>query len=291
MGLRVVESLGAAPGYVPLLISNTLGQTQTVTNQEIVTELTARGYRLPTALPVSPPVSPTVITIIPAITRPQAIKKGVDATLTLYRLSLKCTLLGGCPLTEYRFNDIVRRSAELATRYLRAATLQTRTASISPVASDIRLRGGNVSPRLSGVGGTLYGLGQALPVFQPVVTQPPTAQPPGVDEAGMTTWEKILMIAGMVKGGITALEAYSTARVQRERAGVTASLTAEQVKAVVNQAMVQNPTLNRSLLEAAAAGAGGRDEPKGMPGWVIPAVVGIGVVAFMSSGMARGRRR
>ena len=288
MALRQIESLGASPGYIPVVIGNTLGQTQTVSTQEIVTELTARGYRLPTTLPISPPVSPTLRTTTPAMTRPQAIKKAIDTTLTIYRLALRCTLLGGCPLAVYRYNDIVKRSAGLATSYLQAAVVQTRTVSITPVTTYTRLRGANLSPRLRGIGGTLYNLGQALPVFQPVSTQPPT---PTVEVPGMTTWEKILMIAGMVKGGITALEAYSTARVQRERAGVTATLTAEQVKAVINQAILQNPTLDRSLLTAAAAGAGGRDEPKGMPSWVVPAVVGIGVVAFMSSSMSRGRRR
>ena len=296
MGIRVVESLGAAPGYVPVLIGNALGQTQTVSSQEIVTELTARGYRLPAAVPISPPISPTLYTTTPAITRPQAIKKAVDYTLNLYGLALRCTRLGGCALTQYRFSDIVKRAAALATSYLQAAAVQTRTPSISPTyttATYTRLRGagGNISPRLSGVGRTLYGLGQADPVFQPISTQPPVISTDPAAAAGMSTWEKILMIAGMVKGGITALEAYSTARVQRERAGVTATLTAQQVKLLIDQAMLQNPTLNRSLLTAAAAGAGGRDEPKGMPSWVVPAVVGIGVVAFMSSGMFRGRRR
>lgn len=292
MGIRVIESLGSAPGYIPVMIGNTLGQTQTVTNQEIVTELTTRGYRLPVSPAVALPVSPTVRTTTPTMTRPEAIKKAVDRILGLYRLPLRCTKLGGCALTEYRFNDIVRRSAALATSYLRLASVQTSTVSISPAPTYYtRLRGaGNLSPRLSGVGGTLYNMGQALPVFQPVVTQPPTIEPV-VDQPGMTRWDWIAVIASAAQGVGSTLEAYANARAQRERAGQTATLTADQIKAAVNAAMLQNPTLNKSLLEAAAAGAGGREEPKGMPSWVVPAVIGIGVVVVMSSGFGRGRRR
>lgn len=294
MALRQVESVNAPVGYIPALIGGNLGQTsQSITTPEVTTELTSRGYRM-TSAPISPPVSPPIRYITtPAITKAQAIVKGVDEILAQFRMSKRCTSYSGCPLTEYRFKDIVNRSLARASYLLRAGSVTVRTASISPAVSPyITLRG--LSPRLRGIGGTLYGLGQGngagvLPGFQPV-TYPPVQPIEEPGAPGMSKSDWVVMIMRAVQGVASTTEAYFSARAARERVGQTATLTAEQVKAVVGQALISNPTLNRAQLTAAAAGAGGQAEPTGMPSWIIPAVVGIGVVAFMSSGMGRRRR-
>ena len=301
MGIRVIESLGSAPGYIPVMIGNTLGQTQTVTNQEVVTELTSRGYRLQTAIPISPPVSPVLRTTLPTMTRSQAIKSAVTATLVMvYRLPLKCAKVGGCPMSVFRWEDIIRRAVANANELLRGAQVRTSTVSISPAASyttatytRLRGAGGHLSPKVRGIGGTLYGLGQADPVFQPVITQPPVGpglEQPTVVDMSRTDW--ILLALSTAGAGLNVLQTYYQGKAARERAGVTATLTAQQVKDVVSQTMLQNPALQRSVVEAAAAGIGGRDEPKPTPGWVVPAVIGIGVVLVMGQmGRGRGRRR
>lgn len=73
------------------------------------------------------------------------------------------------------------------------------------------------------------------------------------------------------------------ARAQRERAGQTATLTANQIKGLVDLAIMQNPDLKRKDLESAAAGAGGGDLPKGTPGWVVPVVIGSAVVVAFTA--------
>lgn len=124
-------------------------------------------------------------------------------------------------------------------------------------------RGEQISPRLRGIASNLYGLGQA-------------------EAPEMTRWDWIGIVASAAGGVATTLEAYANARAERERAGQTATLTAEQIKAVVQSVLAENPQLSKSAVEAAAAGAGGKAPPEGMPGWVIPALVGTAVIAFMS---------
>lgn len=135
----------------------------------------------------------------------------------------------------------------------------------------LRERGGTIqrytlrglSPRLRGIASNLYGLGQA---------QAPE----------MTRWDWIGIVASAASGVATTLEAYANARAERERAGQTATLTADQIKAVVQTVLAENPQLSKAAVEAAALGAGGKAPAAGMPGWVIPAMVGTAVIAFMS---------
>jgi len=98
----------------------------------------------------------------------------------------------------------------------------------------------------------------------------------------MTTWDWVAIISQAAQGVGSTLEAYANARAASERVGQTAALTADQVKQIVNDAIVKNPALSKKELEAAAAGITGDLLPEGMPGWVIPVVVGSGIVAVMS---------
>lgn len=290
MALISVEGLGGPLGGVPVIVGNALGQTQSVSQQEIATELTSRGYRIQSTVPLSPSISPPISPITtPAMTRPQAITKAVDMALRIYGLATRCTRLGGCALSATVWRSVMSRASILATSYLNAAALQTRTPSISPATSPtyLRLRGA-VSPRVSGIARNLYGFGQDAYTF-PVITQPPTVTPVQPTPPDMTTWDWVAIISQAASGVANTLQAYANARAQRERAGQTATLTADQIKQMVNQALLQDPNLNRAALMAAAAGAGGDKEPTGTPGWLIPAVVGIGVVVVMG-GMGRGRR-
>lgn len=300
MALRVVEQVGDPAGYVPLNIESTLGQTSdSITSQEVSTEIVSRGYKIQEYAPVSPvpATEPVTILTLPTISRADAIKRGVDESLRSYSMATRCTRYGGCPVTLARWNAVAMRAAGLATAYLRAGSLMARAPSISPVPSLVSpspvsptapwtvLSLGQLSPRTRGIGGDLYDLGQdvvtlapVLPGWQPVQTQD-TAPQQQVPE--MTKWDWVTVISRAVQGGFSTIEAYANARAQRERAGQTATLTADQIKAIVQQAVQQNPQLDKAALKFAAAGAGGLLEPKGLPSWIIPAVLGGVVLAVV----------
>lgn len=295
----IVEGMGSPRGAVPGLIGNTLGQTTTISQQEIATSLISRGYTKSVAAPVSPSVSPTVRVTTPTITRAGAIKKALDYYLSAYGYALRCTRIGGCAISEARFNQIIAGAAGLATRYLQAGSIQTRTPSISPAYSPspspapvwTRLSGqpvlNGLSTRLSGIGGELYNMGQNIAVNPPTLPgwQPGADQPGVADPGGLSFWEWVTVVSSAAGAGANA---YFTAKAERDRIGQTATLTAQQIKAVVNEAIIQNPSLNRQALVSAAAGASGKDEPKETPAWVMPLVMGTAVVAFMSLG--KGKR-
>lgn len=292
MGMLSIQGAGDEPGYVPDLIIGSLGQTQTISQQEITNDLLARGYRKAYAVPISPPASPVIRVTTPTMTRAEAIKKALDYILNQYRLSPRCTRLGGCALTESRFTSISIRGAALATSYLRAGSVATRAPSFSPVPTSpstspaFRLFGG-ISPAMSGIAGDLHGLGlvQISPVTS--TTQPtfPGFQqmmaPETTEQPGMTRWDWVAIISNAAQGVASTLEAYANAQAQRQRVGQTATLTAAQVKTIVNEAIIQNPTLNKTNLIAAAKGAAGDIMPKGMPGWVLPVVIGSAVVVVV----------
>lgn len=303
MALIVVEGLGNTGG-IPLAIAGNLGQTQTVTQAEVTRELVSRGYSPAEAAKTTIPITPPVLTQTPVMTRVQAINKALDSSLRLYSLSEKCTKLGGCSLSGSRFRAIVTRAAILATSYLRTGSVTPRTPSISPsyAPPDVRMLPAyspaispgawqtgtppawaisGLSPLLSGIGGTLYGLGQAEYTVSPPKLTYPSILP--LEQPEMTRWDWIAVISNAAQGVASTLEAYANARAQRERAGETATLTAAQVKSVVDQAIMQNPTLKRKDLESAAAGAGGDVLPKGTPGWVVPVVIGTAVVAVVAT--------
>ncbi len=169
MSMQTVESVDGPRGYIPINIGNALGQTQTVTTQEVSTEVNSRGYRMAISLPVSPPYTLPPISPpagIPTITRAQAIKAGVDTSLVSYSMALRCTRIGGCSISEARYNGVVTRAAQFATQFLRAGSIATRSPSISPLPALspvpvwTRVSLGHLSPRLRGIGGDLYGLGQ-----------------------------------------------------------------------------------------------------------------------------------
>jgi len=329
MALLSIQGIDSPLGYVPDLIGDNLGQSQTVTQQEAATALRSRGYNIqPARPPIIPPTTPPLQA--PPMSRAAAIAKALDESLAAYRMSKRCTKLGGCKLTENKFNAIARRAAPIATRYLRASAVTPRTPSLRPSLSPSMTRmpatrPSNITPatlvpprtpapvfprfvapatpgarpaiarrgvlaqRLRGISGTLHGLGQdvtvAPPIFpgwEPVQT---AVEPAPVETPGMTIWDWVSVISETAKGGLSVLQVYSDARAQRERVGQTATLTAAQIKTIVNEALIQNPALNKTKLEAAAAGAAGAaiDKlPKGMPAWVLPVVVGSAVVAVMS---------
>lgn len=293
MGMLSIEGANQISG-VPALVLGSLGQTQTVTTQEITNALTQRGYTQASAAPVSPPISPVVVTTTPAMTRAEAIKRALDSSLRLYSLADRCSRLGGCTLSERVFLAIITRAASLATAYLRAGSVTPGSPTVGPISPSTTAPSSppysppswyglaGLSPKLSGIAGTLHGLGQnpgELSVFPPAL---PAVQPPAPPQPDMTTWDWVAIISQAAQGVASTVQAYANARAQRERAGQTATLTAGQVKTIVDQAILQNPTLNRTTLVAAAKGAAGDVLPKGAPGWVIPVVVGSAVVAVMS---------
>jgi len=262
MALTILEAANSSSGGFPAFMGGLLGQTQPITVQEVANALLVRGYNAQSSVSISPSISPTVSR--PTITRAQAIDAALDYSLRLYGYAKRCILVGGCRLSRQRFDEIVYRSRSLAESYLRAGsipaalgTLGQQTIAVNP---------------------------PSLPGWQ----IEPVAPPPG-EQPGMGTWDWVSIISNAVVGAANTLEAYANARAQRERAGQTATLTAAQVKQIVDQAVMQNPTLNRSTLTAAAAGAGGQIQPGGTPAWLLPVVVGGVVVAIIS--LSTGRRR
>ncbi len=266
---QAIEHAGRRTNYVPGFLADTLGQSGAITSQEIVNDLLQRGYNAPiSASPsISPAYSPVLISTKPTLTRTQAIKAGVDYVLRSYGYGARCVLVGGCRLTSGRYNTIVEQARIQADGYLRAGYI--------PSSHGLGLLGQlpvAVNPP------TL----PTLPNLGPTVT---IEEPTG---PGMTTWDWVAIISNAAGGVANTLQAYANARAERERVGQTATLTAAQVKAIVDQALIQNPTLNRSALVSAAAGAGGQIAPQGTPVWLLPVVVGVGVVAIMS--LSKGRR-
>ncbi len=145
-----------------------------------------------------------------------------------------------------------------------------------------------LSPKLSGISGVLHSLGQnpgEISILPPVLPYQTGVTP----QPDMTRWDWVAIISQAAQGVASTVQAYANARAQRERAGQTATLTADQVKIIVNEAIMRNPTLDKKALEAAAAGAADVLLPKGTPGWVIPVVIGSAVVAVMSMSKGRGR--
>jgi hypothetical protein len=248
---------GAHPFSVPVHPGETMNQwIDRMVRAGVARELVLREAqrRFPAAVVVSPaplvrvPVSPTPVSPAPAGTARRAGESDLDWTRRLLSMGISA-----------------RDALQIRLQEKGAVSVQFPT---SPAIQRFTI-GGNLSPRLRGIGSTLYGLGQA--------------EPPG-----MTTWDWVGIVASAAGGVATTLEAYANARAERERAGQTATLTADQIKAVVQTVLAENPALSKSAVEAAAMGAGGKAPPKEMPGWVIPVVVGTAVVAVMS--MA-GRRK
>ncbi len=323
MGMLSIEGVDKMSG-VPGAILGSLGQTQTVTAQEVTNALLARGYTRATVAPVSPPISPVVSTTQPTMTRAEAIKRALDSSLASYGYSPRCSRLGGCSISESRFGIIVSRATSLATAYLRAGAIRTRYPTISPLSPSTTptysvlpitpnpfspsttprytvtyattpaysppswAGSPGLSPKLGGISGTLHSLGQN-PGEISILPPPLPGVPPGAPQPDMTTWDWVAIISQAAQGVASTVQAYANARAQRERAGQTATLTAGQLKIIVNEAIMRNPTLNRTALVSAAAGAAGDVLPKGMPGWVVPVVVGSAVVAVMSMSKGRGR--
>jgi len=248
--------------------------------------------RTPTVTPVSPAISPAAVRYPP----PASVRNQMTASETrlwnssTYQASSsrRSTLLRSIttrlakvvrpttrvtpasppvsPAVLTNVQVINRFTSSERTAYMRLSTTARRLAFIANVRR--RLLAGievaEVSPRLRGILGDLYQLGQAP-----------------IEEPEMTRWDWVGIIANAASGVASNVEAYAKARAQREAAGQTAQLTAREVASMVDQVLAQYPGLRKKDVQAAAAGAGGEAEPAGMPSWLVPAVVGIGAVAIV----------
>lgn len=237
-------SFAAAPAFM-------LGQT--ITNQDVVTELTARGYNRGTA-PITPTLTPTVTppATVPAITREQAITAGVDNALKMYGYSTRCTQPGGCWLSTYRYDSIVTRATYNANRYL---TYQ----------------------RISGLSGmTIQPMGQAQ------YTQP--LGPPAPEPTGMTRSEKAAFAMDIVSNLLQTGATYLRTRAERERL--------QKLQTTIPQlTAVELDRIIRAYQAAAAGGTGEQVKAveseaetltkAAMPGWLMPVVVGLAALVVI----------
>ncbi len=235
---------GVNYGPVPLGL---LGQT--VTADEVKNEILSRGYTL-VVTATSPPVSPPVTT--PKITRAVAIKAAVTNALYTYSYPERCTSSPlHCSLLQAQWNRVVDRGVYLANMYLG--------------------RGYVISPSLGGLSGLSFGQ-----------TSPPVP--------GMTGDEKIALALQLFSNVLATAGTYYSGRAERQRLQAMGAqipaMTADEVQKMLLQYSAMNPTANAAKLQQVAAGAFDQLPPPsggaGTPSWLVPAMVGVGVLALVS---------
>lgn len=245
MALRVLSSIGNDEGgysVVPLL-------GQSVTRQEIANEITGRGYirgiapATPTPAATPPPTTPT-------ISREQAIAAGVDWILDQYRKPHRCATPGGCYISPSQWDIMVYRGTLRANYYLTQGTI-------------------------SG----FYGLD-----FGQIVQPPVYQQTQEVTAPAMTTDEKVSLGLQLLSNAAQVASTYFQGRAERTRLQQMGqqipAMTAAQVQEIINKALAQGlGTPNQ--LQSVAAGMFGQEPKAETPGWLVPAIVGIGAVVVM----------
>lgn len=320
MAITTVEPAGTGLSYVPIMLGQASERVSNQeAGNEMISRGYRRGVPAREAPPISPVAPPVKVA---RMGKTAAIGKAVDQSLVYFRQAKRCRKAGGCALSTSLFDRIAARSALLATRFLAQGAVSPRTPALSPVSPAPRqkvrrtTRRGAATPtartlstaqiyarmtsserrsysRLRTSRSRLAFMNRVKARLQRTPVSPAAGLYGTAEEyialgqnqiaqPGMTTWDWVSVIANAASGAASTLDAYAQAQADRERAGQTASLTAAQMKLMINEVLSEHPELSKKDVEAATKGAAGDAPPSEMPGWLLPVVGGVGILAIVA---------
>lgn len=254
-----------------------LGQTATITENDIINELRGRGYSRQLAIVTPSPVvvQPPVVT---RVSRTEAIGYAVTEGLKIYGYANRCTSVGGCFIEPAKFDYIVGYAGVAANRYYNQgflpgqspiATIPYLTATPIPYSPSYTL------PLLTNLPFRTAATVTASQYF----TGEFGATAPGAP-VPMSKDEKIAFGLNILASLAQTTAGYFQAKAERERlmamGAQIPSLTAAEVAEILKQYTILNPNADKSTAAQVAAGVFGQEKPTS-PAWMWPVIAGLGV--------------
>jgi len=248
-----------------------LGQTNTITESDIINELQGRGYQRQLAVVTPTPVV-VATPVVTRVSRVEAISYAVTEGLKIYGYAARCSQVGGCFIEPSKFDYIVGYAGIAANRYYNQGFLPGQTtipATISPYSPSYTL------PLLTNLPYRTAATVSASQYF----TGAFGAAAPG-ESVPMSKDEKIAFGLNILASLAQTTAGYFQAKAERERMAAMGaqipSLTAAEVAEVLRQYQIINPSADKASAAQVAAGVFGQEKPTS-PAWMWPVIAGLGV--------------